>query len=163
MPHQAFPAEATLDWQPARLVICIQPDEGIVMKFQAKQPGPKVRLRPVDMRFSYRETFEDTSPEAYETLLWDVMTADATLFMRADQVEAAWRLLAPVLERWDATPPADFPNYVAGSWGPEAAEVLIARDGRSWLQPTLLDPRATEEPEGSSSRRKLRPAPAGPG
>jgi glucose-6-phosphate 1-dehydrogenase len=137
-PHQSFPAEATLDWQPARLVICIQPDEGIVMKFQAKQPGPQMRLRPVDMRFSYRESFKVPLPDAYETLLWDVMMNDATLFMRADQVEAAWALLMPVLEVWESSPPTNFPNYAAGTWGPEASEMLIAQDGRSWLLPTSV-------------------------
>ena len=93
-------AEATLDWQPSRLVMSIQPDEGIVLRFQAKHPGPKMHLRPVDMQFNYRESFATPSPDAYETLLWDVMNNDATLFMRADQVEAAWRLLMPVLEVW---------------------------------------------------------------
>ena len=139
VPHQSFPAEATLDWQPARLVICIQPNEGIVLKFQAKQPGHKMHLRPVDMRFNYKETFKTPSPDAYETLLWDVMKNDATLFMRSDQVEAAWSILMPILEVWTASPPVDFPNYHAGTWGPEAAEALIAKDGRSWLLPTLLD------------------------
>jgi glucose-6-phosphate 1-dehydrogenase len=139
VPHQSFPTEAALDWQPARLVICIQPDEGIVLKFQAKQPGPEMRLRPVDMRFSYREAFQTPSPDAYETLLWDVMVDDPTLFMRADQVEAAWSLLMPVLDVWAASPPGDFPDYPAGTWGPETAEMLIARDGRSWLLPTLLE------------------------
>jgi glucose-6-phosphate 1-dehydrogenase len=138
VPHQAFPPEATFNWQPARLVMCIQPDEGIVLKFQAKQPGPKIHLRPVDMRFSYQESFKVPSPDAYETLLWDVMLRDTTLFMRVDQVEAAWSLLMPVLEVWAASPPDDFPNYAAGTWGPEAAEGLIARDGRSWALPTLL-------------------------
>jgi glucose-6-phosphate 1-dehydrogenase len=143
VPHQAFPSEAMFDRQPARLVICIQPDEGIVLKFQAKQPGPKIRLRPVDMRFSYQESFKVPSPDAYETLLWDVMIRDTTLFMRVDQVEAAWELLMPVLEVWSASPPNDFPNYAAGTWGPEAAEGLIARDGRSWTLPTLLLESAT--------------------
>lgn len=138
VPHQAFPSESALDWQPARLVVCIQPDEGIVLKFQAKQPGPTMHLRPVDMRFSYEEAFRSSSPDAYETLLWDVMINDATLFMRADQVEAGWSLLMPVLDVWSASPASDFPNYNAGTWGPEAAEVLIAQDGRSWLQPTSL-------------------------
>jgi len=138
VPHQSFPADATLDWRPARLVICIQPDEGIVLKFQAKQPGPRMQLRPVDMRFSYSEAFERASPDSYETLLWDVMQNDATLFMRADQVEAAWTLLTPILEVWSSTPPLDFPNYAAGTWGPETAESLIAKDGRNWLQPTVL-------------------------
>jgi glucose-6-phosphate 1-dehydrogenase len=138
VPHQSFPAEAALDFQPARLVMCLQPEEGIVLKFQAKQPGPRIRLRPVDMRFSYAEAFQADLPDAYETLLWDIMTNDATLFMRADQVEAAWSLLMPVLDAWAASPPTDFPNYAAGTWGPEAAETLIARDGRIWLYPTLL-------------------------
>ena len=92
VPHQSFPPEASLGWQPSRLVLSIQPDEGIVLGFQAKYPGPKMQLRPVDMRFSYRESFAAPSPDAYETLLWDVMKNDATLFMRADQVEAAWQL-----------------------------------------------------------------------
>ncbi|MCC6443606.1 MAG: glucose-6-phosphate dehydrogenase [Armatimonadetes bacterium] len=138
VPHNSFPAESAPDGQPARLVICIQPEEGIVIKFQAKQPGPRMRLRQVGMRFSYCETFQKPSPDAYETLLWDVMTGDATLFMREDQVEAAWSLLMPVLEVWQENPPVDFPNHPAGTWGPESAEILIARDGRSWLLPTRL-------------------------
>lgn len=72
------------------------------------------------------------APEAYETLLYDVMMGDTTLFMRADQALIAWQLLAPILDTWGTVPSADFPNYAAGSWGPEAAEALIARDGRSW-------------------------------
>jgi glucose-6-phosphate 1-dehydrogenase len=136
VPHQAFPVEAALDWQPARLIICIQPDQGIVLRFQAKQPGPQMYLRPVDMRFSYEDTFKIMSPDAYETLLWDAMRNDATLFMRADQVEAAWSLLTPILDVWASIPPSDFPNYASGTWGPEGAEVLIAQDGRTWLQPT---------------------------
>jgi len=88
VPHQSFPPEASLSWLPSRLVISIQPQEGIVLGFQAKYPGPKMQLRPVDMRFSYRESFAAPSPDAYETLLWDVMQGDPTLFMRADQVEA---------------------------------------------------------------------------
>jgi hypothetical protein len=99
----------------------IQPVEGIVLGFQAKYPGPKMQLRPVDMRFSYHESFDAPSPDAYETLLWDVMKNDATLFMRADQVEAAWQWLMPVLDIWAEAPPSDFPNYAAGTWGPEEA------------------------------------------
>ena len=123
VPHQSFPPEASLGWQPSRLVISIQPDEGIVLGFQAKYPGPKMQLRPVDMRFRYRESFAAPSPDAYETLLWDVMKRDATLFMRADQVEAAWQLLMPILTVWQDTPPSNFPNYAAGTWGPEDAAV----------------------------------------
>ncbi len=145
VPHQAFPPEATLDWQPARLVMSITPDEGILLRFQAKHPGPKMHLRTVEMRFNYQDTFAARSPEAYETLLWDVMKNDATLFMRADQVEAAWRLLMPVLDVWAVAPPSDFPNYAAGTWGPEAAQGLLAQQGHSWPLPIeLVRQRATK-------------------
>jgi glucose-6-phosphate 1-dehydrogenase len=138
VPHQSFPPEATLDWQPSRIVMSIQPDEGIVLRFQAKHPGPKMLLQPVDMRFNYREGFGTPSPEAYETLLWDVIENDATLFMRADQVEAAWRLLMPVLEVWKTSPPGDFPNYASGTWGPDATQGLLAHQGHSWPLPVEL-------------------------
>jgi glucose-6-phosphate 1-dehydrogenase len=137
VPHQSFPPEASLAWQPSRLVLSIQPEEGIVLAFQAKYPGPKVQLRPVNMRFSYRESFAAPSPDAYETLLWDVMKNDATLFMRDDQVEAAWQLLMPVLEAWARTQPSDFPNYPAGTWGPENTQGLLA-PGHRWPLPTEL-------------------------
>ena len=133
VPHQAFPATAVEHWQPNRIVVHIQPEEGIAVRLQAKRPGPTVRLSPVDMHFLYSEAFKTPSPEAYETLLLDVIEGDATLFMRADQVEAAWSLIMPVLDVWQANPSSSFPNYAAGTWGPESAEVLIARDGRSWL------------------------------
>lgn len=138
VPHQSFPPEASLGWQPSQLVMSIQPEEGIVLGFQAKYPGPKMQLRPVNMRFSYRESFAVSSPDAYETLLWDVMKNDATLFIRADQVEAAWRLLMPVLEVWKATPPDDFLNYTAGAWGPEPMQELLAQSGHHWPLPAEL-------------------------
>lgn len=138
VPHKSFPPESTLDWQPARLVICIQPQEGIILKFRAKQPGPKLYLRPVDMSFSYKEMFKIPSADAYETLLWDLIRHDSTLFMRGDQVEMAWQILMPILEVWSNTPPSDFPNYKAGTWGPESAEALLARDGYMWMHPALL-------------------------
>jgi glucose-6-phosphate 1-dehydrogenase len=138
VPHQAFPSEATLDWQPSRLVISIQPSEGIVLRFQAKRPGPKLVLQPVDMRFNYRESFNAPSPEAYVTLLADVIGNDATLFMRADQVEAAWKLLMPVLDAWKASPPNDFPNYAGGTWGPDATQGLLVQQGHSWPAPVEL-------------------------
>jgi len=137
VPHQSFPAEATLDWQASRLTMSIQPDQGIVLRFQAKHPGSKMHLRSVEMKFNYRDTFAVQSPDAYETLLLDVMKNDATLFMRADQVEAAWGLLMPVLEVWAAAPPSDFPNYAAGTWGPEEAQGLLSH-GHSWPLPTEL-------------------------
>ena len=138
VPHQPFPSSAVLDWRPNRLLIAIQPEEGILLRFEAKHPGPTMRLSPVIMQFYYREAFKTTPPEAYETLLVDVMRGDATLFMRADQTEAAWEVISPILQVWENIEPTDFPNYQAGTWGPEAAETLIARDGRSWVMPTFL-------------------------
>jgi glucose-6-phosphate 1-dehydrogenase len=133
VPHQSFPASAAIDWQPNRLEIDIQPDEGISLRFLAKQPGVTLRLSPRDMYFRYAEAFKSEPPEAYETLLLDIIEGDATLFMRADQVECAWKVVDPVLEVWNSVEATDFPNYPSGSWGPESAEALIAQDGRSWL------------------------------
>jgi glucose-6-phosphate 1-dehydrogenase len=130
VPHKSFPPEAISDWQAASLIISIQPDEGIVLCFQAKQPGTRLLLKPVIMKFNYRESFSIPSPDAYETLLWDVMNNDATLFMRSDQVEAAWNIIMPVLEYWAATPPADFPNYFAGTWGPDTEKLFV--NGQQW-------------------------------
>jgi glucose-6-phosphate 1-dehydrogenase len=164
VPHQAFPSSATLGYQPGRLVICIQPTEGMVLKFHAKQPGQELRIVPVDMHFCYNEAFHQPSPEAYETLLWDVMEGDATLFMRADQVEAAWKVVMPILNFWEANPPIDFPNYNAGTWGPQTAEGLIAADGRYWLSPTSMSgcfPSSVEEKTAeklSSSMNKSKKA-----
>jgi glucose-6-phosphate 1-dehydrogenase len=138
VPHRSFPTEAAVDWQASRLIISIQPDEGIVLRFQAKHPGPKMVLQPVDMQFSYRQSFATPSPEAYVTLLWDVINNDATLFMRADQVEAAWRILDPVLDAWKASPPNDFPNYPSGTWGPDATQGLLIHQGHSWPAPMEL-------------------------
>jgi glucose-6-phosphate 1-dehydrogenase len=137
VPHQSFPKAAALAWQPNRLTINIQPLEGIRLSLQAKKPGASLHLSPVDMHFSYQEAFQSKSPEAYETLLADVMLGDATLFMRADQVEASWSVLDPILQAWADQEPGDFPNYASGTWGPQAADTLIAKDGRSWLQPLI--------------------------
>jgi glucose-6-phosphate 1-dehydrogenase len=139
VPHRSFPPSSVTTWVPNRLVIRIQPQEGILLGFQAKQPGAGLHLQPVDLRFSYEDAFHTSGPEAYETLLLDAMVGDATLFMRADQVETAWSVIEPVLEGWAATRPTDFPNYSSGSWGPVAADALLARDGRVWLPPTLND------------------------
>lgn len=132
VPHESFPPESKQDWHPSRLVLSIQPAEGIVMGFQAKFPGPKMILRPVEMRFNYQDSFSVPSPDAYETLLSDVISRDPTLFMRTDQVEAAWKIMMPVLEAWAESDPRDFPNYAAGSWGPRAADELLARGGHAW-------------------------------
>ncbi len=153
VPHQSFPRSAVQAWQSNDLLLHIQPLEGIILGFQAKQPGTSLHLSPVKMHFSYQETFKTRSPEAYETLLADVMAGDATLFMRADQVETSWSILAPILNVWADTPPSDFPNYQSGTWGPSSAEELIARDGRSWLEPTLEDEQ--RQNQGSTTQPAL--------
>jgi glucose-6-phosphate 1-dehydrogenase len=133
VPHQSFPPEATANWQPNRLVLNIQPHMGIRMRFQAKRPGLEMLLTPVDMHFDYSDTYTSGTPEAYETLLLDIMEGDSTLFMRADQVEAAWSILMPIIDAWTNNPSVNFPNYAAGTHGPEDAEALIARDGHNWI------------------------------
>lgn len=135
-PDFAFPPEGAETWRANRLTISIQPQMDIRLRFQAKQPGPDMRLLPVDMAFNYSSDDGNDHPEAYETLLLDVIEGDATLFMRGDQVEAAWKIITPIQELWAAKPPVDFPNYAPGSWGPEDAEALIARDGRHWASIT---------------------------
>jgi glucose-6-phosphate 1-dehydrogenase len=132
-PHYSFPPEAAETWRPNRLTISIQPEMDICLRFQAKRPGQKMMLSPVDMVFNYKDEYNGHEPEAYETLLYDVMEGDATLFMRADQVEAAWKVVMPILEVWQERRPTDFPNYSPDSWGPEDAEALIARDGHNWI------------------------------
>ncbi|MEO6071613.1 MAG: glucose-6-phosphate dehydrogenase [Chitinophagaceae bacterium] len=132
-PDFAFPEEAGETWRRNRLTICIQPEMDIRIRFQAKTPGPHMTLQPVDMIFSYTKQYGDNQPEAYETLLQDIIEGDATLFMRGDQVVAAWQIIMPILEVWQARAPTDFPNYAPGSWGPEDAEALIAQDGHHWV------------------------------
>jgi glucose-6-phosphate 1-dehydrogenase len=117
---------------PNLLVLHIQPNEGISLRFGAKVPGPLVRLGSVDMDFRYADYFGSTPSTGYERLLYDCMTGDATLFQRADMVEAAWSVVAPILDVWKALPPRNFPNYAAGTWGPKEADDLLERDGRHW-------------------------------
>jgi len=114
-----------------RLILHIQPDEGISLRFGAKIPGPTMKLGTVDMDFSYA-TFGATPATGYERLIHDCMAGDATLFQRADMVEAAWGVVQPVLDVWQALPPRNFPNYPAGTWGPREADDLLARDDRHW-------------------------------
>jgi glucose-6-phosphate 1-dehydrogenase len=119
---------------PNLLVMHIQPEEGISLRFGAKIPGPIVRVGSVDMDFHYTDYFGSEPSTGYERLLYDCMIGDATLFQRADMVEAGWSVVQPVLDVWKALPPRNFPNYPAGSWGPKEADDLIKRDGRSWNQ-----------------------------
>ena len=116
---------------PNRLTINIQPHMDIAFRFITKKTGLEMDMQPADMVFDYDKSAAQ-SPEAYETLLLDAMRGDATLFMRADQVEEAWDVITPVLEVWESRSSLDFPNYPAGMWGPEAAETLIARKGHVW-------------------------------
>jgi glucose-6-phosphate 1-dehydrogenase len=117
---------------PNELVINIQPDEGISLNFEAKIPGPVVRLGAVNMDFQYSDCFGTTPSTGYETLIYDCMLGDPTLFQRADMVEASWNVVQPVIDVWTALPPRDFPNYAAGTWGPSPADDLLRRDGREW-------------------------------
>jgi glucose-6-phosphate 1-dehydrogenase len=120
--------ELDADW----LILRVQPDEGIRLRFNAKRPGPAMALESVAMEFKYKDYFRQAPAVGYETLIYDCFIGDATLFQRADQVEAAWSLVEPVLEGWANTTPRHFPNYAAGTEGPSAANDLLARDGRSW-------------------------------
>jgi glucose-6-phosphate 1-dehydrogenase len=120
---------------PNELVINIQPDEGISLSFEAKIPGPVVRLGAVNMDFQYSDYFGTRPSTGYETLLYDCMMGDPTLFQRADMVEAGWAVVQPILDVWKALPPRDFPNYSAGSWGPPQADELLRHDGREWRNP----------------------------
>ncbi|MGY3214410.1 glucose-6-phosphate dehydrogenase [Mucilaginibacter sp. HD30] len=133
VPHLVFPTEATESWQQNRLIISIQPEMSIRLQVQAKRPGIDMILNTVDMVFDYKGTYTSDAPEAYETLLLDTMAGDQTLFMRGDQVEAAWELIMPILKTWEAKKSLNFPNYSSDSWGPEIAEALIARDGFHWF------------------------------
>jgi glucose-6-phosphate 1-dehydrogenase len=117
---------------PNQLVLHIQPEEGISLRFAAKSPGAQMRLGTVDMNFEYADYFGVQSSTGYERLLHDCMIGDQTLFQRADMVEAGWCVVSPVLDVWRALPPRNFPNYPAGAWGPKEADELLERDGRRW-------------------------------
>ncbi|HYL63649.1 MAG TPA: glucose-6-phosphate dehydrogenase [Candidatus Methylomirabilis sp.] len=118
-----------------RLVLNIQPDEGVSVSFGAKRPGTEMRIGNVTMNFSYKEGFGDISRSAYATLVNDCLRGDATLFDRGDNVEAAWALVDPILDVWGAARTAKVPEYAAGSWGPREADVLLERDEKQWFNP----------------------------
>jgi glucose-6-phosphate 1-dehydrogenase len=120
------------DPAPNVLAMRIQPDEGIMLRFAAKVPGLGLDVRAVNMDFAYDTSFVVDSPDAYETLILDALLGDASLFTRADEVEAAWSVVTPIINGWADQPAPHFPDYAAGSWGPESADQLIERDGRRW-------------------------------
>jgi len=130
VPHRLF-TDSDSPLQPNVLVIRIQPNEGISLRFAAKLPGQALRIRSVNMDFRYGSSFGVKPPEAYERLLLDCMLGDSTLYARRDMVERGWEIVTPILEAWKKPAP-EFPNYEAGSWGPQAAFELIERDGREW-------------------------------
>ena len=117
---------------PNWMILRIQPNEGIALEFAAKRPGPTVKLSSVSMDFAYKTFFKIEPNTGYETLIFDCMIGDATLFQRADNIEAGWRTVQPILDVWANNPPWDFPNYAAGGSGPAAADELLARDGHAW-------------------------------
>jgi glucose-6-phosphate 1-dehydrogenase len=129
-PHALFTPDGTT-MRPNLLILRIQPEEGISLRFLSKLPGSGMRLRPVSMDFNYGSSFGERSPSAYETLLVDAMTGDATLYTRQDMVEASWRAVQPILDDWSARK-FDFPNYEPGTWGPAAADEMLARQGHVW-------------------------------
>jgi glucose-6-phosphate 1-dehydrogenase len=136
-PHALFDSNhqgGLLATTPNLLIMRIQPEEGISLRFLSKQPGGGMKLRPVSMDFNYGSSFGARLPSAYETLLLDAMVGDATLYTRQDMVEASWTIVQPILEVW-ANQVFDFPNYAAGSWGPQAADEMLRRRGHVWRRP----------------------------
>jgi glucose-6-phosphate 1-dehydrogenase len=132
-PHMIF-RRGTVSVDPNLLVIRIQPDEGISLIVDAKQPGPDLKISPVMLAFKYHDVFGGEPPEAYERLLLDAIHGDPTLYSRGDWIEQAWQLTQPVLDHWTRTP-GPLPQYEAGSWGPAEADAFIARDGGKWRRP----------------------------
>jgi glucose-6-phosphate 1-dehydrogenase len=132
-PYALF-RDTPVDRLPANiLMLRIQPDEGLSLTFSAKRPGADIEIAGVEMDFAYRDYFAPLASVGYETLIYDCLIGDATLFQRADTVEAAWSAVQGLLDAWARTPADDFPNYAAGSAGPAAADRLLARDGHAWL------------------------------
>jgi len=133
-PHRIFTREASEGVEANELVIRIQPDEGISLTFGAKVPVQGLRIRTVNMDFGYGESFMVDAPDSYETLILDALRGDATLFTRRDEVEQQWAFVDPILEGWHAGR-QELATYAAGAWGPEQADALISRDGRTWRRP----------------------------
>jgi len=119
--------------EPNILILTIQPDEKIALRFGVKYPFSDNQIYPVNMVFGYRETFQAKPHFAYERLLLDCLKGDLTLFIRQDAIEAMWDAVDPIIARWEKVAPPDFPNYPAGTWGPEEARLFIEREGRRWI------------------------------
>jgi glucose-6-phosphate 1-dehydrogenase len=134
-PLLLFKGSAKDDISPNVLVMRLQPDEGVSLTFEVKPPGPDISITPLSLDFKYDQAFGSSPPEAYETLLENCIEGDSTLFTRQDWVELAWSLMDPIIQTWQISRPRDFPNYAAGSWGPQASDDFLHRDGRRWRQP----------------------------
>jgi glucose-6-phosphate 1-dehydrogenase len=132
-PHSPFGATDTQELGQNALVIRVQPDEGVTIRFGSKVPGTQMEIRDVTMDFAYGESFTESSPEAYERLILDVLLGDANLFPRHQEVERSWEILDPVERHWERSGRPE--QYPAGTWGPAAADEMLARDGRSWRRP----------------------------
>lgn len=133
VPHLLFPSSSRAHIAPNVLSLCLQPDEGMHLRFEAKEPGAGMQTRSVDMEFHYAEDFGAAAlPEAYERLLLDAMLGDASLFTRADEIELAWRVVDPILEDWARPDALALAFYEPGSWGPVEADRLLSREGRAW-------------------------------
>ncbi len=134
-PNVLFAARGDLDLLPNALTLRLQPDEGIFLRFNGKVPGNSMKTRPVRMHFGYDSEFGAYTPEAYERLLLEAMAGDATLFIRRDEVETAWQIVDGIRVGWGDTPLSNKEFYAAGTWGPVAAEDLLAQDGHLWHDP----------------------------
>ncbi len=121
------------DTVPNRLTISIQPEQEISLLFESKIPGVEMKLKPVEMDFTYKDSYDEATPEAYETLLLDILDGDATLFMRSDQVEAAWKVVMPIINAWKKNPKKGLLKYAAGTWGPIAATSLLKPYAKQWV------------------------------
>ncbi len=132
-PHLMFPVNKGKEKEHNILTFRLQPDEGIIYRFTAKQPGAELKLRPVNLNFRYDTAFGiNEIPSAYQWLLYDAMKGDQTLFPRAEWIYKAWQIVDPIIKRWNSRPWMKFPNYKAGTWGPDESLNLLAKDGRKW-------------------------------
>lgn len=131
-PLLLFGTDVTPSSRPNRLILHVQPDEGITLDIHAKRPGPAINIADIPLQFSYSDFGEGMAATGYETLLYDCMTGDTTLFHRYDSVDASWQIVNPILDVWGALKARDFPNYEAGSWGPASATHLIEKSGHQW-------------------------------
>jgi glucose-6-phosphate 1-dehydrogenase len=155
VPVQMFRDIAGGGMDPNLLTIQIYPREEIALSFAAKIPGTTVRLGGVSMKFDYEQAFGTLPKTGYESLIYDAMMGDRTLFQRADQIEAQWEVIEPILKSWKNSQTPRFPNYQQGSWGPQEAQALLARDGRYWRElesPPPLTPQAIKKPKKRRTR-----------